>query len=112
MGDYEAVNQLPGSGNVREKKLGLTIGDKDADGKYIVTGIESGSFAANAKLAVGDVIMEINGRPTNEMDKQAIDNYIANKWGSGSSIMIVYEREGKMDIVSLKKNPTTGTESN
>lgn len=39
----EAVDQLPGSGNEREKKLGLTLTDKDDQNIYRVKSVDQGS---------------------------------------------------------------------
>lgn len=95
--ENEAVDQLPNSGNKREKKLGLTIGDNGR-----VTNIEAGS-AAHGKITIGDIIYEINGISINDMDKTALRTYIANKWGAGASLIMMVEHEGEKKIVSIKK---------
>ena len=57
----EAIDQLPGSGNKREKKLGLTLTEKGIDGFYRVKTVEPGSVAFDAKIMINDTVLEING---------------------------------------------------
>ena len=99
----EAVDQLPGSGNVREKKLGLTISDKDSGGFYRVLAVEPGSAAADAKIVINDKILELNGQSVSGMDKSGLDSYIANKWASGASLIILIDHDGTQNMVTLKK---------
>lgn len=99
----EAVNQLPGSGNEREKKLGISIGNKGSEGSYRITSVEPGSVAADAGLAINDEILEINGRVLSEYDKKAVNSYISNKWGAGSSLIMLISRDGDQKMVTLKK---------
>ena len=93
----EAVNQLPGSGNEREKELGLVLGENGG-----VIDVKPGS-AAHGKIAIGDAIIEINGMSLNGMDREAVKTYIANKWGSGASLVMLVQHDGQKDFVSLKK---------
>lgn len=93
----EAVNQLPGSGNEREKELGLVLGENGG-----VIEVKPGS-AAHGKIAVGDAILEINGMSLNGMDRDAVKTYIANKWGSGASLVMLVQHDGVKDFVTLKK---------
>lgn len=73
----EAVDQQPGSGNEREKKLGLTLTDKDDQNVYRVKSVEPGSASSEAKIIINDKILEINGRALSSMDKEAVTSYIA-----------------------------------
>ncbi|MCC8057361.1 PDZ domain-containing protein [Cloacibacillus sp.] len=100
----EAVDQLPGSGNEREKKLGLTLTDKDMQGCYRAKTVDPGSAAANAKIVINDKILEINGQDLSTLELEAINTYIANKWASGSSLIILIEHDGEKKIVTLKKD--------
>ncbi len=75
----EAVNQLPGSGNVREKALGIRLGTKLENGHIVIKDIDSASIAADAGLVAGDLIVEVNGRPSNDFDVNALQSYLANK---------------------------------
>lgn len=93
----EAVNQLPGSGNEREKELGLVLGENGE-----VTDVKSGSVA-HGKIAAGDTILEINGMSLNGMDREAVKTYIANKWGSGASLVMLVLHDGEKDFVTVKK---------
>lgn len=99
----EAVNQLPGSGNSREKTLGVALGQKTEEGLIVIDRIEPGSLAADAKLVKGDVIVEVNGRSTKEFEVSTLSTYLANKAAEGSSIMVIYKRDGKQDMVTLKQ---------
>lgn len=101
--ENEAVDQLPGGGNKREKSLGITISEKDSRGRYLVEKIAPGSCAADKQFAVGDVIIEINGRTAAEFEKKALDSYIANKWGEGTSIIFTLDRFGETQIITLKR---------
>lgn len=103
--ENEAVDQLPGSGNVREKKLGLSIGEKDSAGLYRVRDVEAGSFAAEAGIYIGDIIHEMNGRYLSDMGKRAVESYLSNKWGSGASVVLVVEHDGQKKTIILKKKP-------
>ena len=93
----EAVDQLPGSGNERERQLGLTIGESGT-----ITDVASDG-AANGNIFIGDRLIEINGMTLADMDVAAIRSYIANKWGAGSSLVMLVEHEGEKKIITLKK---------
>ena len=99
----EAVDQQPGSGNEREKKLGLTLTDKDDQNVYRVKSVEPGSASSEAKIIINDKILEINGRALSSMDKEAVTSYIANKWASGASFILLVEHEGEQRLVTIKK---------
>lgn len=98
----EAVNQLPGSGNVREKALGIRLGSKLENGYIVIDGIDSASIAADAGLAAGDLVVEVNGRPSKDFDVNALQSYLANKSAQKSAIFLVYSRGGKEQLVTLK----------
>lgn len=100
----EAVDQLPGSGNEREKSLGITLSEKDSNDRYRVEQVASGSYAADKQVAVNDVLLEINGRNASAYEKKALESYIANKWGEGSSLVFIFDRDGEMAVVSLKRD--------
>lgn len=99
----EAVNQLPGAGNEREKTLGIVISEKDAQGKFRVEKVTPGSYAAEKQIAAGDILLEINGRSTENYDKSALESYIANKWGQGASLVFAFDRAGDIKVVTLKR---------
>lgn len=93
----EAVNQLPGSGNEREKILGIKLAENCR-----IAEISPGSAAQN-KLFIGDTICEIDGILVNEMDKQSLETYISNKWGNTKSMSLTVDHEGKKSIIVLSK---------
>lgn len=99
----EAVDQLPGSGNEREKKLGLILSDRDDQNVYRVKSIEPGSASFDAKIIINDKIIEVNGRVLSSMDKDTVTSYIANKWASGSSLILLIEHEGEQRLTTIKK---------
>lgn len=90
----EAVNQLPDSGNVRKKSLGIVLGDRNPDGYVAISSVEAGSKAADAGLVGRDVLLEVNGRSTKEMDTAALRSYLANKAAEEASLVLVYSRRG------------------
>lgn len=100
----EAVDQLPGSGNEREKKLGLTLTDKDDQNIYRVKSVDQGSASYDAKIIINDKILEINGRALSSLDKDAVTAYIGSKWASGASFILLIEHEGEQRLVTLKKD--------
>lgn len=99
----EAVDQLPGSGNEREKKLGLTLTDKDEQNIYRVKSVDPGSACSDAKIIINDKILEINGRALSSLDIDSVSAFIANKWASGTSLVLLIEHEGEQRLVTLKK---------
>lgn len=99
----EAVDQQPGSGNEREKKHGLTLTDKDDQNVYRVKSVEPGSASSDANIIINDKILEINGRALSSMDKESVTSYIANKWASGASFILLVEHEGEQRLVTIKK---------
>ena len=98
----EAVNQLPGSGNVPEKALGIRLGAKLEYGHIVIKDIDSASVAADAGLVAGDLIVEVNGRPSKDFDVNALQSYLANKSAQKSAIFLVYARNGNQNQVTLK----------
>lgn len=98
----EAVNQLPESGNVREKALGIQLGTKLENGSIVIKDIDSASVAADAGLVTGDIIVEVNGRPSSDFDISALQSYLANKSAQKSTIFLMYERSGEKNLVTLK----------
>jgi len=93
----EAQNQLPESGNVREKTLGLKVSDDQK-----VLDVAAGS-ASQGKIFVGDRILEIDGVSAESMKKDSMTTYLNNKWGAGKSITFTVEHEGKKSFVTISK---------
>lgn len=97
------VNESPAPGEEKpkpEETMGLTL--KAANGVYIAEVAEEG-VAIGAGLKNGDIVHEINGKVLADMKEREVENYIAEKWDAGSSLIIMYEREGNRDLLSLKK---------
>ena len=49
------------------------------------------------------IVLEINGQDLSALDKNAVNTYMANKWASGSTLMILIEHEGEQRMVTIKK---------
>lgn len=101
------VNDTPAPGE-KEKELEETIGLtlKAADGGYTAE-VAGGESAAKAGLQNGDLVLEINGKALSDMKEREVENYIAEKWDAGSSIIVLYERDGNKDLLTLKKDKTS-----
>ncbi|HPJ26977.1 MAG TPA: PDZ domain-containing protein [Synergistaceae bacterium] len=102
----EAKNQLPGSGNEREKSLGLklTKGSPQNQEFAKILAVDPGSLAAEAGILALDILEEINGRTTKDMTLNAINSYLANKMASKSSIMIVISRGEEKKLLILNQD--------
>lgn len=87
----------------KEKKHGIIINDKDANGFYRIKSIEKGSGAEKSNLAVNDAIIEINGRSMSEYEKEELNTYIDNKWKDGSSLVMLISRNDEQKMITLKK---------
>lgn len=98
----EAVNQLPGSGNVRERALGIHLGTKLENGYIIIKDVDPASIASEAGLIPGDLIVEVNGRKSSSFDVNSLKSYLANKSAQKSSILLIYSRGGQENLVTLK----------
>ena len=98
----EAVNQLPGSGNVREKALGIQLGTKLESGYIVIKDVDSASMAADAGLVPGDLIVEVNGRSSKDFDVNGLKSYLANKSAQKTSILLIYSRGDHESLVTLK----------
>ena len=99
----EAVNQLPGSGNERQKALGIILGDKNGEGYILIAKVEPGSLAADEGLLPKDIIIEVNVCITKEMESSALKSYLANKFAANASIMLFYNRNDTTEMVILKQ---------
>jgi hypothetical protein len=97
----EAVDQLPGTGNEREKALGLVLEDQiEADGIKIMS-VDPGSLAEESGLLALDVLSEINGRETTSMTPSAVKTYLANKMAAKSSIMLIVTRGAEKKLFTI-----------
>ena len=48
-------------------------------------------------------VLEVNGRSTKEFDPGSLKAYLEEKWSQKASIILVYSREGKTDLVTIKE---------
>jgi Do/DeqQ family serine protease len=96
------MTQLVEHGEVRRGRLGITIQDLtpaladamslDLRGGAVISAIEAGSPAARAGLALGDVIVEVNGQPV--LDADDLRNLIG-LLPVGTDLAIVLYRDGR-----------------
>lgn len=101
------VNESPAPGETEEKPeqtIGLAL--KAAEGGYTAE-VAAEESAAKAGLQNGDLVLEINGKPLSGMKEREVENYIAEKWDAGSSLVVLYERGGNKDLLTLKKEDKT-----
>jgi S1-C subfamily serine protease len=94
------AGQLMATGHVTHSWLGVTGKDVDMEsagqlkinGGGVVTAVESGSPAAKAGLATGDVITQLDGRPVTSMDAIVVALRIHKP---GDTVDVVFLRDGK-----------------
>jgi Do/DeqQ family serine protease len=96
------MTQLVEHGEVRRGRLGITIQDLtpaladamslDLRGGAVISAIEADSPAARAGLALGDVIVEVNGQPV--LDADDLRNLIG-LLPVGTDLAIVLYRDGR-----------------
>ena len=85
------------------KKIGLVL-VKVEEQEYYTAEVEKGGEAEKAGLTSGTIVYEINGKVLNDMkDKREIENYIDTKWNAGSSLILLYDKDGTKEILTLKK---------
>ncbi|MEA3283762.1 MAG: PDZ domain-containing protein [Synergistota bacterium] len=99
--ENEAVDQLPGSGNDREKALGLVLDDQIGPHGIKVISVEPGSLAEENGITALDILSEVNGRETKTMTPSAIKSYLANKMAAKSSIMLIVIRESEKKLFTI-----------
>ena len=102
MVENEAVDQLPGSGNKREKALGLVLDDKMGDKGIKILSVDPGSLAEENGILALDILSEINGRETMGLTPSAVKSYLANKMASKSSIMLIVCRGNDKKLFTIK----------
>ncbi|NLL36367.1 MAG: PDZ domain-containing protein, partial [Fretibacterium sp.] len=59
------------------------------------------SLAEKSGFQANDEIMEINGKDASSIDN--VQDYIEQRLDRGSSVMVLYQRGGKQDMIKLKK---------
>lgn len=78
-------------------------GIKDVDQEGRITEIEKGSLAEAAGLRSGDLILEVNAKPVDVGNLKAWLSDIDTRIDAGRSVMVLYERDSRRDLVTLKK---------
>ncbi len=96
----EAVKEEPNT--PQEKPVGLILGEKNTEGLIPVLKVEADSKAAEVKLTSGDLIAEIDGKPSASFDQKTLSAYIENKIAAKGSVILVYVRNDKKDLLVLK----------
>ena len=97
--ENEAVNQGADDSDTSPNKQKAVVKSGLSFDGLNVKSVEAGGIAEKAGLKAGDRIVEINARPADEKTLKDLDTRLA----SGRSVMVVYEREGKKDVATLKK---------
>lgn len=82
--------------------LGIRLGEKTPEGYIVVDKVEPGSKASDSGLAALDVILEVNGRSTMEFEVKNLQSYLEEKWSQKASILLVYSRDGKTELATIK----------
>ena len=96
----ETVTAAGGTGG--QKALGIRLGEKNGEGYIVIARVETGSKAAEAGLAAGDILVEVNGRSAKEFQVKDLQSYLETKWSQKASILAVYSREGKTNLAAIK----------
>ena len=89
-------------GEKPEKQV-VKSGIKTVDQEGRVTEIEKGSLAEVAGLKSGDLILEVNAKPVDVGNLKAWLSDIDTRIDAGRSVMVLYERDSRRDLVTLKK---------
>ena len=79
--------------------IGVTF-TQDTDGNYVIVAVEKDSPAEKAGLEPGDFMLEVDGKSYDNMDAMAT----AIRGEKGTSVKIMYQRDGKKDSVSIKRD--------
>lgn len=99
----ETAAASAGTETPKGKTLGIVLGAKNAEGFIVIDRVETGSKGAESGLVSHDVLLEVNGRSTKEFDPGSLKAYLEEKWSQKASIILVYSREGKTDLVTIKE---------
>ena len=112
-GDRNSDSNAPAGGNLEKQsgtgKLGLTLqpvtpevarqfgAEAGAEG-MIVTAVDPNGSAAEAGIARGDVVLEINRQPVNTSD--AVQNALES--GAGKPVLLLISRRGQTIYLTVK----------
>lgn len=98
----ETVTPAATAANQAGKSLGIRLGRKNADGYIVIEKVEPASKAAQTGLAALDLLLEVNGRSTKDFEVNALQAYLEERWSQKTSLVVVFSREGKTDLVTIK----------
>lgn len=99
----ETATASAGTEIPKGKTLGIVLGAKNTEGFIVIERVETGSKGAETGLAAQDVMLEVNGRSTKDFEPGSLKAYLEEKWSQKASIIVVYSREGKTDLVTIKE---------
>lgn len=69
--------------------------------KNRISDITAGSIAEEAGLTKGDCVLEVNGKDFNTIED--LKRYIEERISAKRSVLILFQRDGKLDMVTLKQ---------
>ncbi|MDO9509560.1 MAG: PDZ domain-containing protein [Thermovirgaceae bacterium] len=98
----ETITPVAETATTTGKTLGIRLGAKTPEGYIVVDKVEPGSKASEAGLTALDVLLEVNGRPTKEFEVKDLQSYLEKKWSQKASILVVYSRDGKTELATIK----------
>jgi len=70
--------------------------------KEKVQSVQENSIAAKSGIVAGDSIVEVNGKKIAEVDQP--QQYIEAHFNNGNSVMLLIDRNGKQEMITLKKD--------
>lgn len=102
--DKNDSNSLNLSLNGAYKGLGLAI-TKNEENNIVVVGVFDGSPAANAGIAVGDIIIKINDKNVSDMSISDFSSYVLEN--ESDDFELVIRKNDNEESVKVKKNNVT-----
>lgn len=87
-------------------KAGLGLRVAAVDGGIQVEGVVDGGPAANAGLEAGDLVLQVDGRPTTDLDLPGFVSLAAGP--AGSPVVLSIERDGQRLEVTVVRAPIPG----
>jgi C-terminal processing protease CtpA/Prc len=101
-----AVLMLTAGCAARTGSIGAVLGQSGADGRVTVRQAPPEHAAARAGIRAGDEILLIDGRDVRAMSPDAIHQ--ALEGDVGSTVRLTLLRQGKIERISLTREPLAG----